>query len=317
MIDKYRKNEIKVGLVSILGIIIFIGIITFTKGINFLSKPTPILFIFDNSLGITSGPPVVVNGVNRGTVADVWNVDDRVFMRATVADISDFREDVSAVISILELMGGKKIEVFTGSSSIAFNPNNPIVGINSTDLPTVIRKVGDVTENLTSIIVKLDTLLTKTNQILADETLTNNLQTIVSNTSSATAELDNLLKRNSNNIALLVDNFAKISSDLNTVIGDNKYQIETVIKNLEIASVELNKLIDATTPTISSANHLLEEINSIISDIKSTDGGALGRLIYDSELADRLDNLLISFDGIAKQIKEYGLNANIRFGRRP
>jgi len=81
VIDKHKKNEIKVGIVSILGIIIFIGIIAFTKGINFTQKSIPVLFVFDNSYGITSGSPVVVNGVKRGTVADVWNADNKVYIR--------------------------------------------------------------------------------------------------------------------------------------------------------------------------------------------------------------------------------------------
>jgi phospholipid/cholesterol/gamma-HCH transport system substrate-binding protein len=317
MIDKYKKNEIKVGIVSILGIIIFIGIITFTKGISFTQKSIPVLFIFENSQGITSGSPVVVDGVKRGNVVDVWNADNRVYIRTVLTDISDFREDISAVITILELMGGKKIEVITGNSTVAYNPQKPIIGDNATDLPTVIRKVGDVTDNLVSIVIKLDTLLTKTNQIIEDKTLANELQTIINNTSSATTELNNLLQRNSKSIDLLVDNFAQISSDLNVAIKDNKPQIETIISNLETASTELNKLIEKTNPAISDANQLLAEINTIISEIKSDNGGTVSKLIYDKEFAKKLDSLVISFDELAIQIKKYGINTNVKFGRKP
>ena len=317
MIDKYRKNEIKVGIVSILGIAIFIGIIAFTEGINFTQKSIPVLFIFDNSQGITSGSPVVVDGVKRGNVVDVWNADNKVYIRAILTDISDFSEDVSAVISILELMGGKKIEVSTGISTVAYNPQKPIIGDCSTDLPTVIRKVGDVTDNLISIVVKLDTLLTKTNQIIEDKTLANDLQTIINNTSSATTELNNLLVNNSKNIDLLVNNFAQISSDLKIAIKDNKPQIETIISNLETASADLNKLIEQTTPAISDAKQLLAEINTIISEIKSDNGGTVSKLIYDKEFAKQLDDLVISFDELATQIKKYGINTNVKFGRKP
>ena len=317
MIDKHKKNEIKVGVVSIVGLIILIAILAFTQGINFTQKSIPVLFIFDNSFGITSGSPVVVNGVKRGNVVDVWNADNQVYVRTTVTDISDFKEDVSAVISILELIGGKKIEVFTGNSNVAYNPQKPITGISSTDLPTVIRKVGDVTDNLISIVCKLDTLLIKTSQIVEDKALANDLQAIISNTSAATTELNNLLQRNSQNFDLMVNNFTQISSDLNVAMRDNKPQVETIIKNLEIASIELNKLIEKTTPAISEASRLLAETNAIILDIKSDNGGTLSKLIYDKDFANKLDSLVMSFDELAKQIKEYGINTNVRFGRKP
>jgi len=315
--DKHRKNEIKVGIVSIFGIIIFIGIVAFTKGISLTQKSIPVLFIFENSSGITSGSPVVVNGVKRGTVVDVWNANDQVYIKTNLTNISDLREDVSAVISILEIMGGQKIEILTGSSTVAYNPQNPIIGKNSTNLPTVIRKVGDITENLVSIVVKLDTLLTKTNQIIENDSLTNDLQTIIHNVSAATTELNNLLFRNSRNIDLLVENFAQISSDLNLAMKNNSPQIETIIDNLETVSFELTKIIEESKTTVPAVNQLLTEMNSIVSEIKSDNGGTVSKLIYDKEFANKLDSLLISFDKLTNQIKQHGINTNVKFGRRP
>jgi len=123
--------------------------------------------------------------------------------------------------------------------------------------------------------------------------------------------------RNSKNINLLVDNFAQITSDLNVAIKDNKPQVETIINNLETASIELNKLIEKTNPTVDGINQLVADINTVVSEIKSDNGGTVSKLIYDKEFANKLDSLLISFDELTKQIKQHGINANVKFGRRP
>lgn len=312
--DKNQKNEIKVGIVSIIGIIIVFAIIVFVKGYTFNDNSVNVLFIFDNSLGITSGAPVVVNGVKRGTVNEVWNANEKVFISATLSEIKDLKSDVSAIISILELTGGKKIEIFAGETNIPYNPNEPIMGIYSTDLATVISKFGDIAENLNSVITKLDTVLIK---IIADDKFTSDLQTIVKNTVTATNDLTNLLARNEKNITLSIQNLAQISSDLKEAIKDNKPQIETIINNLEIASHDLNKILKQADITFDEANNLIADINTIVKDIKSNNGGAVSKLLYDQEFSKKLDDLVESFDGLAKQILEYGINTNVKLGKKP
>jgi phospholipid/cholesterol/gamma-HCH transport system substrate-binding protein len=315
--DKNQKNEIKVGIVSIIGLAILISVIIFAKGFSFSEKTTPVLFIFDNSAGITNGSPVVVNGVKRGIVEKIWTKNRQVFIQTNLNDISDLRSDVSAVITMLELMGGKKIEIFQGNSDEIYNPENPIYGESSTDLPTILRKVGDVTDNLTSIAGKLDTLLISTNSIISDKKFIGKLQEIVTNTALATNELNEILNKNDKNIELSVENVAQISSDLQLLLSENKSQIDKIVDNLEVSSDELNNILAKADTTFLSANKLITNLNEIVENVKSDNGGAISKLIYDEEFAKKLDTLVESFDGLAKQILEYGINTNVKLGHEP
>jgi len=299
--DKNQKNEIKVGIVSIIGIIIVIAIIVFIKGFNLNDNSVNVLFIFDNSFGITSGSPVVVNGVKRGAVNEVWNANEKVYISATLSDIKDLKSDVSAVISILELTGGKKIEIFSGTANTPYNPKEPIMGINSTDLSELIRKIGDITENLTSDL----------------QDIIKNVATVTKNMATVTNDLTDLLTQNQNNINLSIKNITQISSDLKGAINDNKPQIETIINNLEIASKDLNKILKQADVTFDGANNLITDVDVIMKDIKSNNGGTVSKLLYDQEFAKKLDSLVQSFDMLSKQILEYGINTNVKLGRKP
>jgi phospholipid/cholesterol/gamma-HCH transport system substrate-binding protein len=314
--DKHKKNEVKVGIVSVVGILIFIGAVILLKGISFSEKSIPVLFIFENSLGISNGSPVVVNGVKRGKVEKIYNGNGKVYIEATVNQIDDLKKDVSAIITILEITGGKKIEILPGKSDITYNSDEPIVGIPSTDLPTVINDLGNISENLVSIVIKLDTLLNKTSRVLNDDGLTNDLQLIVKNTATVTNELAELVRTNHQNIDSSVTNLAEILSNLKSAINDNKPQVETIIKELAVASKDFSKLIKQADETFAGTNKLISDADEMILDIKNSKG-AINKLIYDEEFANKMDSLVISADELVKQIKEYGINANVRLGGRP
>ena len=111
-----RSIEIKVGLVSILAVILFIIGITLGRGLYVSVNPVTVKIRFPNSGNIQISAPVFVNGVKRGAVASVRNDNGSVLVTADLDNVREFRRDVSARISILEITGGKKIEIFPGKS---------------------------------------------------------------------------------------------------------------------------------------------------------------------------------------------------------
>ncbi|MPM71549.1 hypothetical protein SDC9_118516 [bioreactor metagenome] len=174
-----------------------------------------------------------------------------------------------------------------------------------------------MTENITSIVIKLDTILTKTTRVLENENLNNDLQSIVKNISYSTEELAKIISNNNKNIDSAVKNLTQISSDLKIILKENKPQIDVIIKNLETAAIEINKIIPQIDTTINKTNKLLFDADGIVNEIKSNNGGTISKIIYDKEFAKQIDTLVQSLDGLVKQIKEHGINANIRLGGRP
>src|ERR1043165_4308116 len=105
-----RSTEVKVGIVSILAVALLIAGIMLGKGLG-VGASHVLTFRFPSSGGIDIGAPVTVNGVRRGTVTSVENANGAVVLKANVSNIDDLHADASAVISMLEITGGKKIEV--------------------------------------------------------------------------------------------------------------------------------------------------------------------------------------------------------------
>ncbi|MFW5701927.1 MAG: MlaD family protein, partial [Bacteroidota bacterium] len=106
-----RKTEIKVGIVSILSLALLILGITLGKDFSVGVSQITITMEFPRSGGIAPSAPVVVNGVKRGAVSQVRNHNGNVRITAEIDDISDFRTDAAAMITTMEITGGKKIDI--------------------------------------------------------------------------------------------------------------------------------------------------------------------------------------------------------------
>ncbi len=312
------NNELKVGLLTFFGLLVLAGLIYFAKGINLTEQSADIIFEFENSGGISAGAPVVVNGVKRGSVTSVSANNNKVNIYATVSKFDDLASDATAIISILEITGGKKIEIATGGSSSRFNPrSDTIKGIATADLSSLITSLSGVTGNLTSIVLKLDNILVSVEKITSDTELNNNLRHIISNTEIATSNLSSLLITNKQVINNILRDIISLTGELRGAISTNKPEVEKIISELQVSITHMNKLISNADTTIMEADTLLVNINSIICDIKSNNGGTISKLIYDKNLSSKIDSLINSADILLKTIKQHGINTNVRLGTRP
>ena len=62
------------------------------------------------------------------------------------------KEDASFAISMLDLMGGKKVEVFPGSSQTAYDNSKVSEGTFYADIPSVMSLFGSVQDDLVTVL---------------------------------------------------------------------------------------------------------------------------------------------------------------------
>ena len=315
--NKYRKNEIQVGVVTFVGIALIFTLLFFVKGFNFMNKEKNVLFEFENSAGITAGSPLVIQGVQCGSVSNVWNENNKVKISANIDDNVDLREDAFAKISMLEITGGKKIEIIPGASPKKFDYSTVIPGKSVADLSSMVTTISEVSGNLTSIILKLDETISSINTLIKDENLTSNVSDIVSNSSKLTADLSYLVSENKREISSIVNKTDSLLSQLNSLAKENNPDINNIISEVKLASSKLNNTIENADKTFLVANNLLENANSIIDNINSNKNNAISKLIYDQNFSQKLDSIVFNLDSLVKQVQQHGLNANIRLGGRP
>ncbi len=310
-----KSNEIKVGIVTFLGIAIFIIGITLGRGYHEAISSQTIKLRFVNSAGIEQSAPVVVNGVKRGTVLSVQSDNGSVLIKASINKIDDLKADATARITILELTGGKKIEIFPGNSDKPFNINQEIIGITPPDLPELIAIFGNISTEAITLFRKIDTLTSNLNLVLSENNL-ESLSRIINNSEQIISNLSSLIRENNHNIELTLNNLKILSSDLKTIVSENKQKVNDLVNKFEETGDNLNKIIDQTSETIYKADSLLIDLKDITETIRKGDGLA-SKLIYDKQFTAQLDTTLKNINDLIYQIKKYGVNTNVTFGRKP
>ena len=123
-----RKIEIIVGLfvsVAVLGLIL--GVV-WGKNFQFFSNRQHLNLLFDNVRGLETGDPVVVRGLERGGVERInlndQDVEVRIWFEPDVRLYSDFY----AIIETKEIMGGKQITLYPGTSGKPAVITDPVKG---------------------------------------------------------------------------------------------------------------------------------------------------------------------------------------------
>lgn len=314
--DKQRSAEIKVGIVTIVGIALLIVGVLLGKGFSFSVSPNTLRMNFPNSGGIEAGAPVFVNGVKRGAVTIVENTEKGVIVSAELDNIADIKKDASARILMLELTGGKKIEIVPGTSGAAITNADIIEGIASADATQLIADVGDVATDAKRLVRRLDTISGQLTAILGDTVFIGNVKGSAEKANALLASLNQFYDQNSGTLQATINQLKNLTDDVRNAVNNNEPAVRKLISKLDATTTDAQNLINNTNNSIVKVDELLADIRGIVQDIKKGEG-LVSKVIYDKKTAQRLDSVLNSLGTFVDQVKEHGLNTNVRLGTRP
>lgn len=311
-----KKVEIKVGIVSVVGTILLIVGIILGRGYKVSMSAQTIYLRFPNSAGLQVSSPVVVNGVKRGVVSSVTNDKGSVLVTATVDNTDDFRRDTRARITILEITGGKKVEIFPGTSDEPFDPMREIPGETSADFSDLVTYLGEISIKGKHLLSQLDTTLSSANKLVGDRHFIQQTRQAIDNVSEALRITRQIMELNQSNINQTLKNLRELTTTLKKDYSKYEPQLDTLVRQLNDVSGKTSNLLDNARGSISMLDSALSQINGLLDEIRRGEGLA-SRLVYDKSLFIRLDTTLTNLSELISLIRYHGVNVNLRLGTRP
>jgi phospholipid/cholesterol/gamma-HCH transport system substrate-binding protein len=294
-----RKTEIRVGITVIIGLIIFIWILGWAKNFSLTSNQKILLVKFNSVSGLEKGDYVAVNGVRKGFVEDFNIQGDNVIVKLSIDNDVNLKKDAAFSISMLDLMGGKKVNINPGTSSEPLNYNEVQKGIFYADIPEVMSMLGNVEEDIPTIIKDIKITLGSLNNYLSDNNLNTDIKTSVSNLSKASQKLNILLDENRSSIKQLTENTVKLTENVNNFMVENK--------------TSLNKSVEELRIVLSKTDSLLSKVNIFSDEVKNKKNN-VGKILYDEKLYDNLSQSLTQINELTKilieQLKGKGVNVD-------
>lgn len=294
-----RKTEIRVGLTVLVGILVFIWILGWAKNFSLQSNEQLIKVRFTNVSGLEIGDQVTVNGMRKGYVKEMIVEPNNVVVKLSIDNDIKLKEDASFAISMLDLMGGKKVEVFPGSSSTNFNINKISSGTFYADIPSVMSLFGSVQDDLVTILKDVKVSLHSLNKYITDEKMSSDVKTSLSNLSLLTDKLNIMLSENRNDIKSLTKNAVELTETSNQLLSSNKENIDQLFADLK--------------NVFQKSDTLLTDLNNLTKETMNQQNN-VGKLLYDEEVIKDLKQTLKQVNDLTsiliEQLKNDGINVD-------
>jgi len=297
-----RKTEIKVGITTILSLIVFIWIMGWSKNFIRTSSDVEINIMFDNVSGLEIDDVVTIRGLRKGFVKDIRLESNMIIVKISVDKSAILKEDAEFWLAPVDLMGDKKIEIMPGISNDKLNLDVLHRGKFLPDFATMMETVGSVKDDLMTVVDDIKISLTAVNSYLTDEEMKTDIKSSLKNLNGLTYKLDVMLSENRENISTIVENTADISEDAKIFFDENQEDLNVSVSKLKSLLIKSDSLVNQfnylTAQTIEGDNNL-------------------GKILYDDSLVVKITGTFKLLNQLSKiilyQLQQNGvkIDANI------
>lgn len=296
-----RKTEIRVGITVILGIICLIFVLSWAKNLSITSNQKIINVKFPSASGLEVGDNVTVFGIRKGFVTSSKVESDGVVVTLSLNNDVELKEDAKFSIVMLDLMGGKKVDINPGSSNISINYNLIQKGSYTADIPEVMAVLGSVQNDLINIIKEVQTTLISVNEVLTDKEFNNNIKVTASNLTDITLKLNSMIDENRNDFKKITSTASGLLEETSSFLKENKTSTTEALK-------ELNEVLKNT-------NEILVKAEEFITETKEQKNNA-GKLLYDEKFLEDINKTLSDVKELTsiliEQLKGKGINIDAK-----
>jgi phospholipid/cholesterol/gamma-HCH transport system substrate-binding protein len=271
--DEFTKHmrwaKLKVGLVITSGLVVIFLAVMFAGNIEEMFKPRAIIYAnFSDVRGLRPGAPVWFSGIEIGQVKSMYfykGKEIRVSMSINRNTLRYLKEDSSATILTLGLLGDKYLELGPGSAEAAsLGEGGSLTGASQVEFQDIIEKSKESISRLTSLAKRLD-------------------------------EFVSMIEKGQGTFSLFLKDRAVYDN-----LKDATRDLSRVLDKVDEGKGTLGKLISSETlyaELESSAKNMRE-----FSDNLKGPDGTLYKLAKDRELYDRLLGASTSLDEFAKKM---------------
>ena len=304
------SNETKIGALTAIAIVLLVLGFNFLKGKSFFGKSNTIFAKYTNVHGLAASNPVVINGLQVGTVYSITTDKN---MKEILVNMNLTKEVNIPVNSIAiikpSLLGTTSVEITLGDAKTYIPKNDTIITETTTGIfNEVLSKVNPVMYQVTKAVTSIDSVLMTVNHIL-DPSAKNNLQATLENLNKTTA---NLIGASASLTILLNTQTGALAGTLNNLnsftanLDKNGGKINNVMTNLDKTATNLSNL--DLQKTLDSLNATINYLKSTVGKLNSTEGTA-GLLLNDTKLYNNLaatgNKLNLLIDDIKTNPKRY------------
>jgi len=297
---KKISNEVKVGVTTVLTIIVFIWLYSFLKGKDFFSNSAYYYTIYDKIGGLAESSPVEINGYKVGVVQSIDFVNPesgKLLVSFSVSKNFRLPKNTYAEIVPISLLGGMKVQFVYGNGPGTYEDGDTIPGrLAASIMDKIETEFLPLKDKISNLLVVLDSVITSVDDLMVPE-FRQNVAGTVAHLNETTESLDNILSSKEKELKTTLDNvnkFTKMLSDNSSSISKSFGNLETITDTLAAADIYTS---------ITKLKESIEKTSLLIDNLNNGKGSA-GQFMTNDTLYTNLTNSLESLNVLLLDMKE-------------
>lgn len=289
---KKVSNEVKVGSIALVTIIVFIWMFNFLKGRDFLKNTANYYAVYDQVGGLAESSPVEVNGYKVGVVQSIDFLDPssgRLLVNFSVSKDFKLPRNTFAEITPLSLIAGMKVQFVFGKGPGFYSYGDTIPGRLAESLITKVEnELTPLRNKVSNLIDSFDSIVVAINR--------DDLNGTLSNIRKTTGSLNNIIGSQEQQLKATLQNISAFSK----MLSDNSAKMSNTFSNLESITDTL-----AAADIYHSVLNLkasLERTSVILGNLNEGKGSA-GQFLTNDSMYINLNNSLLSLNKLLDDLK--------------
>lgn len=290
------KREAKVGLLGLVGIVIFYFGFTYLKGSDLFSTTQSYKVYYKDVMGLEVSNPVTYSGVVVGRVLGMKPDYEKDRVEVTLAIKKEVKLTANTLVLLSDdgLIGGKllKLKIQAGEKAksgqeLKGEIESGLMQMMQTKLDPTLKNVDSLTVTLTKVVGEF----AETGQAL---------KVLLASATTSTAGVNGIIANNSKNLSAITGNAAVLTQNLNTLTKSLDAQLKPILEKTGSFTDSLSQV--KLGSTVNSLNATIKDLQGVVNGINEGKG-TLGKLAGNDSLYVNLDKTAASLNMLLSDMK--------------
>jgi phospholipid/cholesterol/gamma-HCH transport system substrate-binding protein len=297
---KSLSNEVKVGIIAIITIVVFIWLYNFLKGKNLINKDATYYSVYERVGGLGESSPVEVNGYRVGVVQSISFLDPasgKLLVEFSVDKGFKLPKNTTAEIIPISVLGGMKVQFVYGNGPGFYKDKDTIPGSLAESITDMLEnELVPVKDRITHLITDLDSVISSINEIV-DADFKKDLGSTMSNLTSTTGNISEILGSKKQELKSTLDNLTNFSK----MLSNNTGKLDSTFGNIRsitdtLASADIYGTVNNLRSSLQKTTLMLDNLNN--------GKGSAGLLLTNDSLYNNLNASIQSLNIFIKDLTE-------------
>lgn len=297
-----EQQRFRVGATVILGLVLLAAMIFLVSDWHLLTPGYTFFVDFSFANGLLPGAPVMVAGVEVGSVENIAFVTEgnntRVRLTVWVNDSARVFRNSKAYINTLGLMGEKYLEVTTGDGDEQpVREGDVLAGIDPVRQDEILARGAE-------LVREFQASISSVNAILGEAGTRDDIRNALHNVSNITRRVDGILAQNESSINVTLRNFGEASTSLNRsaaaldrMIAGNEQAFGESLQSFRGGMTDLQKFVNESRPGMTRAVTDLQSFSADMATLSRNNRAGIQTTITNvSEASGDLKSVLEKLD---------------------